>query len=196
MPGYWAEGQHIALVRLFIAQHNYAEALTLLEQLAQAAETTGRVGSLIEILVLQAVVLSALARVDDALRALERALQLAEPETYMRLFIDEGERLVPLLQQAIARNLHAGYATKLLQAIKIEIKTVPASVTPQLLNPLTDRELDVLRLIAAGLSNQQIADELVIAHGTARQHINRIYGKLDVKSRTQAILKAQELDLV
>ena len=195
-PDFWLEQQNIALTRLVLAQGDYAEASTLLEQLAQNAKATGRQGSFIEILVLQAIAFSALTRTDEALEALEHALQLAEPENYMRLFVDEGEHLAPLLQQAVARNIHAGYAGSLLQAINAEIKVAPASASSQLLDPLTDRELDVLRLIAAGLSNQQIADELVIAHGTVRQHINRIYSKLNVKSRTQAILKAQELNLV
>lgn len=196
LPSYWAEGQQITQARLLITQHEHVEALGILEPLAQMVEGTGRVGSLIEILVLQAVALFALARIDDALKVLEQALQLAEPEMYTRLFIDEGQQLAPLLQQAVGRNLCAGYATKLLQAIKAEEIIMTASAMPQLLDPLTDRELEVLRLIATGLSNHQIADELVIAHGTVRQHINRIYSKLDVKSRTQAMLKAQELNLV
>jgi LuxR family maltose regulon positive regulatory protein len=195
LPGYWTEGQQIALARLFIGQNKYTEALVILEQSAQAAEESGSMGSLIEIFVLQTVVHSALANPDKALRSLQQALYFAEPAGYMRLFIDEGERLAPLLQQAIARNLQAGYATKLLQSIRSETKTGPTSTTSQLLDPLTERESEVLRLIAAGLSNQSIADELVIAHGTVRQHINRIYSKLDVKSRAQAIIKAQDLDL-
>ena len=196
LPGYWTEGQQIALARLFIGQNNYSEALVILEPAAQAAKVSGSVGSLIEILVLQTVAHAALANPDKALRSLQQALSFAEPAGYIRLFIDEGDRLAPLLQQAIARNLQAGYATKLLQAIRSETKTGPTSATSQLLDPLTERELEVLRLIVAGLSNQAIADELVIAHGTVRQHINRIYSKLDVKSRAQAIIKAQDLDLV
>jgi LuxR family maltose regulon positive regulatory protein len=132
--------------------------------------------------------------VDQALVALERALMLAEPSGYVRTFVDEGEPMARLLRQALAQGIAPEYVARLLAAFGDSVpQKLPAAQA--LVEPLTGRELEVLRLIAAGLSNREIADELYIAVSTVKTHVNRIYGKLGAKSRTQAVVKAQALDL-
>jgi LuxR family maltose regulon positive regulatory protein len=198
-------------VRIVIAQRHpgaLAEALHVLDQLARDAETASLLGVLIEILVLRALVLQAQGNLTMALPALETALMLAVPEGYVRLFVDEGRPMGALLAQVV-RNASptAAYAATLLEALSLSAqatKTRPAdSLSPplpiarasSLVEPLSERELEILRLIAEGHSNQAIADRLVIAVSTVKKHINNIYGKLDVQSRTQALVRARQLNL-
>ncbi len=134
--------------------------------------------------------------------ALERALTMAEPEGYVRTFVDEGAPMAALLRRAASRGVAPVYVSKLLDALDAEAPMRrgpigPASPTARPLEePLSEREREVLRLIAAGLSNRDIAQELVLATGTVRKHINNIFGKLNVRSRTQAAAQARELGLL
>jgi len=130
-----------------------------------------------------------------ALSMLEQALSLAEPEGYIRTFIDEGEIMERLLQQALSKGIAPNYVTKLLDASR-EAAEISMVDSQPLIDPLSERELEVLRLLAAGLTNQQIAQQLVIAVSTVKSHINHIYGKLNVSSRTQAVAQAQTLDIL
>jgi LuxR family maltose regulon positive regulatory protein len=150
---------------------------------------------MIRILALQAHAFQVKGNVDEALSALKRALSLAEPEGYVRTFVDEGEPMARLLRRALTQGISPEYTGKLLGALGESAHPAPPAAQA-LVEPLTERELEVLRLIAAGLSNAEIARELVIAVSTVKTHINRIYGKLDAKSRTQAVAKAQTLNLV
>lgn len=185
------------LARLLIAQEKPDEALTLLARLHDRATSTKSFGSLIEILTLQALAHQARGDVSQALPPLERALRLAEPEGYIRLFIDEGQPMVELLQLAPAHRLAPNYTSQLLTAGQADQVRLTAQREAQpLVEPLTERELEVLQLIAAGLSNQAIAETLVIAAGTVKRHTANIYGKLGVNSRTQASVKARELNLI
>lgn len=162
-----------------------------LERMLTSAQQSARAGSVIEILLLQALALQLLKRTPDALQKFQRALTLAEPEGYVRLFVDEGAPVAELLQLAIQHDLHAEYASRLLALL-------PGS-QPQagnLSEALTEREAEVLHLLATGLSNQEIAEKLVISLSTIKTHITRIYSKLDVTSRTQAIVRARELKLI
>jgi LuxR family maltose regulon positive regulatory protein len=127
--------------------------------------------------------------------ALERALSLAEPEGYVRTFVDEGEPMAQLLRRALSQGIAPEYAARLLDAFGEPAAPLPPAAQP-LIEPLTDRELEVLRLIAAGLSNREIAHQLVVAVSTVKTHINHIYGKLDAKSRTHAVAQARALDLL
>jgi LuxR family maltose regulon positive regulatory protein len=176
------------------------EALELLTGLLEGARAAGRVANTIEGLILQAHALQILGDGEQALGALACALDLAASGSYVRLFIDEGEPMARLLRRAVAQEIAPAYAGRLLAAYgegaAAAARSVQTLVDQPLVDPLTDRELTVLRLIAAGLSNREIAGELVIAVSTVKTHVNRIYGKLDVKSRIQAVAKAQALDLL
>lgn len=127
--------------------------------------------------------------------ALERALSLAEPGGYVRVFADEGAPLAGLLRQAAVRGIAPEYVGRLLAAVR-DTESQPAAGSPGLIEPLSDRETEVLRLVAAGLSNQEIAGELVLAVSTVKWHINNLYGKLGVNSRTQALARARDLRLL
>jgi len=122
-----------------------------------------------------------------------RAVRIAAPQDYFRAFLDEGPALIALLPAV--RHVAPLFVNQLLDFAGVPVPRQPAAVQP-LVEPLSERELAVLRLIAAGLSNLEIARELVIAAGTVKRHINHIYGKLGVQSRTQAIVKARELRLL
>ena len=185
------EVENLTLARLLIARGSLEKAEALLLRLYEGTAATGRAGSLIEILILQAVTFAAQKRVEQALSALEQALDLAEPEGFVRIFLDEGASMADLLRQAVARDLHAAYALHLLGAFE-----EAAAVLQPLIEPLSARELEVLRWVAAGYSNQEIAEELVIAVSTVKKHIHNIYGKLEVGSRTQAVARARELALL
>jgi LuxR family maltose regulon positive regulatory protein len=130
-----------------------------------------------------------------ALSVLEQALSLAEPEGYVRTFLDEGEPMARLLRQALSQGIAPNYAARLLAAFDAEVDLTPAPMDP-LIEPLTERELEVLRLIVAGLSNPDSAEELFIAVSTVKSHVNHIYGKLGVENRVQAVNRARSLELL
>jgi LuxR family maltose regulon positive regulatory protein len=183
--------EYSILVRVLIAQGKLDEALGLLARLLEMAEVAGAILVVIEILALQAMALQAQGKDVQALTALERALSLAEPEGYVRIFIDEGAPMAALLRTVASRGIALDYVGKLLAALG---ETAPP-VTP-LAEPLSERELEVLRLLAAGLSNREIAAELFLAVGTVKKHTSNIYSKLNVSKRTRAVARARELGLL
>jgi LuxR family maltose regulon positive regulatory protein len=188
---YLHEPVYFILLRLFLAQGNHEAALTLSERLLHEAETTNRMGQVIEILVIQALAFQGKKALDQSLAVLERAFTLAQPEEYVRVFLDEGEPMAKLLYQA--RSHRIGYALELLSAMgKASPKQPPAQL---LIEPLSLRELEVLKLIETGCSNQEIAAKLVISIATVKRHISNIYAKLGVESRTHAVSMARELGL-
>ncbi len=189
---YTHEPEYIALARVFLVQKKTGEALNVLSLLAKAAEAGGRNGSLIEILVLQALVFQASKNTGMALRTLEKALLLAEPEGYMRVFLDEGHPIYELLDAIYHQEGPSPkeYVGKLLAAFP------DYQLESTLSEPITKREQEILGLIASGLTNQQIAEKLYLATGTVRAHTANIYRKLDVSSRTQAVARAKELNLL
>jgi LuxR family maltose regulon positive regulatory protein len=189
------ELEYATLARVLIAQHRPHESLPLLARLLHQAERQRRMGNALEIFVLQAMASQAGGDEAEAMERLSQALSLAEPEGYIRLFVDEGEPMVELLHQAYARGIAPEYVATLLSAAGAPILPAPALVR-SLLEPLTERELEVLRLLVAGLSNAAMAQELVITIGTVKSHINHIYGKLGVQSRSQAIARAHSLHLL
>jgi LuxR family maltose regulon positive regulatory protein len=155
---------------------------------------------LIEILSLQALAWQAQGEVSQALVALEEALALGEAEGYVRVFVDGGAPLAALLRQAAARGITPQYVGELLEALGEGVaEAAPAPSppgAPSLVEPLTSRELEVLHLLGAGYTNRQIADALVISLNGVKKHNSNIYGKLGVHSRTQAVVRAQELGLL
>jgi LuxR family maltose regulon positive regulatory protein len=195
---YLREFEHITLARVLLARRDAAgrsmqQALDLLERLRQVAEDGGRTGSLIEILILQALGQRVRGDPSAALVPLERALALAEPEGYLRVFVDEGAPMAALLESAARQAIAPSYVRRLLSAfVPAEVRT--AAKQP-LVEPLSERELDVLRLLASDLGGPDIARELVVSLNTVRSHTKNIYAKLGVNSRREAVRRAAELGL-
>ncbi len=185
--------------RYLVAQHDYSKAILVIEQLVAASKTIVQRGGLLELHVLHALALHNAGNNQQAQQALEFALGLAEPEGYIRVFVDEGPPMAALLRAAYVRGVYPTYCQTLLSAFEPAdqsgvIRTSPARPTsPDLAEMLNERELEVLRLIAQGHSNREIADRLVVALSTVKWHINNLYGKLGVSTRTQALVRANEL---
>ena len=201
-PSYLREYEHLTLARVVIAQYKrdgtdevIDPVIGLLNRLLAAAEAQDRRGSVIKVLVVLALAREAQGDVSAARVALERALVLAEPEGYVRLFVDEGEPMRGLLGQVAA----GGYGQRLLAAFGKGVNG-PVAAAPveggAYVEPLTPREVEVLRLIAAGMRNQEIAEQLFISLATVKRHIANAYGKLGVSHRMEAVVRANELNLL
>jgi LuxR family maltose regulon positive regulatory protein len=177
--------------RLLLAAGKHSAAAELLTEIAERAQDNDWGYGLIAARAMQAIAADNRA---DGMEYLEHALSLAEPQVYLRTFADLGDPLLPLLQEAAQRALMPAYIGQIISAMK---GTGPLVVgTGQLVEPLTVRELEVLRLLVAGLSNREIATQLVLSLGTVKTHVHNIYGKLEVSNRGQAIQRATELELV
>jgi LuxR family maltose regulon positive regulatory protein len=194
------EQEQIVLAQVLVARQRWSEALPLLVQLAEEAEAGGRFGRLIEILALQAAAWQAQGDTTGALTALAKALTIGEPEGYVRILVEQGAPMMTLLQRAAANGIAPDYVRRLLVAFGAEgmgiAATPPLSSSHSLVEPLTPRELEVLQLLGEGRSNREVAEALVITLNGAKKHASNIYGKLGVHSRTQAVLRAQELGLL
>ncbi|HSL31107.1 MAG TPA: LuxR C-terminal-related transcriptional regulator [Anaerolineales bacterium] len=190
----------MSLARVHLAQGDSSASLAVLESWRQYVEAKGWKDEQLKAMVLQAVVLQAHAEKDQAVRVLAAALRLAEPEGFVRLFVDEGEPMAQLLSEAAAQGIMPDYAEKLLGAFEAETLKNNADSSPlrdqPLLEPLSPRELEVLRLIAQGLSNDEISKRLFLALDTVKGHNRRIYDKLQVQRRTEAVARARELGLL
>jgi len=202
---YLREFEDLTLARVLLAEDKSSGALTLLDTLLSPAEAAGRMGTAIEIQALRALALQALDDMNGAIDALGQALNLAQPERYARVFIDEGAPMARLLHEAARRGIAPEYIGNLLAAFELEVGDVAAPTTDHepaifkpsiLIEPLTDRELEVIHLLADGLSNREIAQRLFLSPNTVRTHTYNIYGKLGVHSRTQAVARARELGLL
>jgi LuxR family transcriptional regulator, maltose regulon positive regulatory protein len=208
--GYLREFEHLTLARVLIHQYRaqpspgtIEQAAQLLGRLAAAAEAGGRTGSLIEVLTLQALTHQERGDIPAALGPLERALQLAEPEGYIRTFLDEGAEMQALLTAEVSRGRAPGYARILLHRMPEAVasqadaaaatRRTPAGMPVE---PLSARERDVLRLLATDLAGPEIARELVVSLNTVRTHTRNIYSKLGVSNRRAAVRRAEELQLV
>ena len=199
---YLREFEHLTLARVLLARdasdrarRSVHEALDLLARLLAAAEAGGRTGSVIEILVLQALAHRARGDLPAALAALERALTLAEPEGYVRVFVDEGPPMAALLAAAAQR----GIAPQLCPPARGGLRARPRTAPPanrDLVEPLSERELDVLRLLGTDLDGPEIARELMVSLNTMRTHTKNIYSKLGVNNRRAAVRRAEELQLL
>lgn len=186
--------------RVLLAQKDPSSALAILELLHQQAETEGLLDRLFRVMAVQSIALHALGEHDKAMDLLDEVLARAEPEGFIRLFLDEGPAMAELLSAAAAQGIQPDYVNKLLAASKAETKEerLTASVPNHtgLVEPLTPRELEVLGLIAEGLSNQEICARLFLALDTVKGHNRRIFEKLQVQRRTEAIARAHELGLI
>lgn len=187
-----AQTADLLLARIWLEQGHTAEALELLQEIIDPLEATGRIRLIAEANILQALAWAAQKEWAAARQAFINALTLAKQEGYIRLFVENGQAIVPLLTQV--RHLFPEYISQLLRTISPTPATAVA--TPQLLDPLTEREQEILNLIAQGHTNRQIASALFISVGTVKGHVNHIFGKLDVKNRTQALVQARQLDLL
>jgi LuxR family maltose regulon positive regulatory protein len=190
------------LARVLITTGRAGEANLLIERLLEAAQSMGRRGDGIRYLVLQALALHTQGDTTTALDSLNQALTLAEPEGYVRLFVDEGEPVAELLQEMASRGVANDYIEKLLAAFppatqhSIGFAVVKPAVAQPLIEALSARELDVLRLMAARLKYKEISEQLFISLNTVRFHVKNIYGKLAVHNRAQAIDRAKALNLL
>jgi LuxR family transcriptional regulator, maltose regulon positive regulatory protein len=203
--------ERIVLARLFLLQARTGEALDTLESLLTLARSLERIDLLVEIQVLRALACDQAGLHAQAMDALAEALSLAEPGGQVRNFLDEGEALRALILDArswIAEGrsqISSGERDRLIEYVDRLLAGFPGPFPSDLVpiqnqesgqDPLSERELDVLRLLATGMSNPEIADELIVAVSTVRSHCKSIYGKLDVHSRWDAVRRGQELDLI
>jgi LuxR family transcriptional regulator, maltose regulon positive regulatory protein len=223
VPLYSRESAYLALVRVYLAKLQYPLALQWLTALLSSAEQVARVGSMISILALQVTALQASGATQEALRALLRLLTYASPEGYLRVFLDAGEPMHQALQALLtpesiqqdnlsvpptlasyAFTLLAAFANEQRQIVQQEIippvsttRTHPLSqATSRLIEPLTRREQEVLRLLAEGASNQEIARQLVVSLTTVKKHVGSLLLKLSAENRTHAVARARELSLL
>ena len=197
---YVQEFEHITLARVLIAQQragaadSLAEAVDLLERLLLSAQADARLGSVIEILLLQAVALQLRGDMNAAVGCLQRAVTLAEPEGHVRVFVDEGTPVATLLRNLVKQHGARSHAGRLLAAMSD--REQGSSAAQPLIEPLSERELEVLRLLGTDLDGPEIARELVVSLHTIRTHTKHIYAKLGVNSRRAAVRQSRELNLL
>jgi len=212
-PRYPREPGYLVLARVLLAHQRPAEALALLDRLYAAAVAQDRVGSMIEAGALRALALAACGQDADAVDALAEVLTLACPQGYVRVFADEGPPMAALLSRLIAAQragsrfpaaarVPLGCLARLQRAFDVghtrpglRSGTARAAV-PGLVEQLTNRELEVLDMLAAGRSNQAIASELVVTLDTVKKHVSHVLGKLGAANRTEAVTRARELGLI
>ncbi len=178
-----------------MAEGNFNEARLYLEDLQQVTEKTGRTGDLIEVRLLLALTLKVTGDDTGAIRLLTRVISLAEQEGYFRIFIDMGITMTSLLKETIRQYQPSDFIRRLLS--ECETKPFRSTIGAVFLSePLTSRELEILKLLADDLSNQEIARKLILSIGTVETHANHIYAKLGVTNRAQAIKRATNLNLL
>ncbi len=204
---YLHEFEHITLARVLLADRSTLDAMQLLERLLKAAQEGARMGSVIEILVLQGLAFQAQSNLPAALEALRQALTLAEPEGYIRMFLDEGAAMLQLLREAARHKIVPDYLRKLLAGFEAEQRSAGETPNPNLhgqasnasqppLETLSQRELQVLRLLKTELNGLEMAHELRVSLNTLHTHTKNIYSKLGVNKRRAAVRRAEELELL
>jgi LuxR family maltose regulon positive regulatory protein len=206
LPAHLHENQQISLARVYLAQGDLHKAVKILDQIQPGAESAGRIAHLIDIYILKTLASQACGEFAAAMDCLEKAISLAAPEGYIHKFLEHGESMQFLLQKAAERGITPVYVKNLLSAFEAQDHPVflgkPEGIgdtmlsTPLLIEPLTARELEVLHLIAEGLTYNEIADQILVSLNTVRTHVKNIYSKLVVHKRSQAIAKAKELDIL
>jgi LuxR family maltose regulon positive regulatory protein len=188
--GYHQDYENITLAHIWLAQGKYDQVAALATQISEGAQANGRIGYVIPAEILRALAHQAAGENNQALASLKLALSLAQPHDFVRLFLDAGQPILKLLHQVSQSNLNSEYAAYLLGiAASSDSTEHPADM-------LTDREIEVLKLIAEGTSNQEIAVTLVISLGTVKSHIHHIMNKLNARNRIEAVCKARSLHLL
>jgi LuxR family maltose regulon positive regulatory protein len=193
------EGQYELLARLLVAQGKLDQAWSLLGRLRATAEAAGATRHVVRALVLQALALQARGQLDRATDTLERAVVLAEPEGFVRTFTGAGPSIAALLRRVAGRGVATSYVRRLLDELGSEATAMPSTAGPSpatWIEPLSERELEVLRLLRTPLSQREIADRLTVSVNTVRTHAKHIYEKLDVHSRLEAVDRAEALGLL
>ncbi|MGM7778777.1 LuxR C-terminal-related transcriptional regulator [Arthrobacter sp. KNU-44] len=203
---YLKEFEHITLARALFAQHEAGQsedyvgrAIALLDRLLRAAEESGRMGTVVELLVLMALAHQKEADDGGAQAALQRAVALAEPEGYVQVFVDEGEAMANLLEALAKQGSASNYVNRLLESFGTKTRRTRDQITPapqRLVEPLSERELQVLRLLSSELDGPDIARELLVSLNTLRTHTKNIYAKLGANNRRSAVRRAEELGLL
>jgi LuxR family maltose regulon positive regulatory protein len=193
------EMENLALVRILIAQGKLAGTTTFLQRLLKTAdEAGGRYSSKIEILMLQAMVFQAQGDINQAISSLVQAIELAEPRGFIRIFVDEGPPMARLLYEGLNHGIEEDYIRELLAAFPV---VDPGEVDPrgkdgELIEPLSEREIEVLQLIADGLTSREIAARLYLSPNTVKVHSRNINSKLGVNNRVKAVTKARTLGIL
>jgi LuxR family maltose regulon positive regulatory protein len=200
---YLQEFEHMIVARVLIAEYekiqdeaSIQQASRLLDRLLLAAEEGKRMHSVIQILILHAFTYQAQGNTSNALIPLRRALRLAEPEGYARIFIDEGLPMEALLNREMKENQVTKEFTQKLLAVYGTKRTTLSKANQPLVDPLSERELEVLALIAQGRTNQEIGDRLYLSLNTVKVHTRNIYSKMGVNNRTQAVAQARTIGLL
>jgi LuxR family maltose regulon positive regulatory protein len=199
--GFQDELVRIMQARVLIAKSRMDEAICLLTQLEESTRLNGRQSRLIVVMLLQALASQTCGDIQQALKHLEQALDLAEPEGFVRTFVDEGPQMAHLLYEALRREIAPEYVQQLLAAFPVTEPEDTDLTKPQvdqsgLIDPLSEREIEVLHLIANGLTNQEISDRLFLSVHTVKTHTRNIYSKLNAHHRTEAVAKAKAFGIL
>ena len=201
MPILLDEMHQSLLARVYLKSGEFEKVLDIYEHIYPQAEKSGRLARVIELSLFKAIVLNKMGKLDDALAVFKKCLALTESEGYLRLFLELGQDVADLLQKTQVEGKHGEYVSKLLAAFngqQVGVKGDAVKLPSQggLIEPLTERELEVLRLMCEGHSNQDIADTMIVSVNTVKKHTSNIYGKLGVRNRAQAVLRAREIKLI
>jgi LuxR family maltose regulon positive regulatory protein len=193
--------EYVVLARLLIAQERLGEASKLLARLFDAAKAGGRVARMIEIWILQALVFQARDDTENAIATIRKAVTLAEPESFVCIFVDEGPAMARLLYETLSHGIAPDYVRRLLAAFPVSepegtVPTKPQVDQSELIEPLSEREIEVLQLIAEGLTSREIAARLYLSPNTVKVHSRNINSKLGVNNRVKAVIKARTLGIL
>lgn len=195
---YLAEKQKLPFnqARVCLAHGDPLAALAVLRPLRKQVEVKGEADKYLKIMILMACAHHENGETDEAIQMIGEALRLAEPNGFIRIFVDEGSRMTRLLSEAAAKGIMPTYVSKLLAVFEAEAQKNDLSRSQQLVDPLSEREIEILNLIASGLKNKEIAELLFISLNTVLYHVKNIYRKLGVNKRTLAVAKAKEINLI